>query len=129
MNWNCLKKSQTIAILGLSSCPRQEFTKVRTKSEALRVTFHAPESVGKCEGMNSHSQMSFHFGCWNLMDSKFSKGDCNGQNSLDWKFPYTIGKFLERRWLKWVCTWTWIMAKWGPIVVTCNVVTYDVVKM
>jgi hypothetical protein len=30
-----------------------------------------------------------------------SKGDCKGQNSFDWKFPYIIGKFLECRCPKW----------------------------
>jgi hypothetical protein len=30
-----------------------------------------------------------------------SKGDCMGQNSLDWEVPYIIGKLLELRCLKW----------------------------
>ncbi len=32
---------------------------------------------------------------------KFSEGDCKGQNSLDWKVSYIIGKLLECRCLKW----------------------------
>jgi hypothetical protein len=33
--------------------------------------------------------------------SKFSKGECKGQNTLDWKVPYIIGKLLERKFLEW----------------------------
>jgi hypothetical protein len=29
------------------------------------------------------------------------EGNCRGQNSLDWKFPYIIENLLERRCLKW----------------------------
>jgi len=32
---------------------------------------------------------------------KFSKGDCRGQNSLDWRDPYIIGNLLEPRCFKW----------------------------
>jgi hypothetical protein len=32
-----------------------------------------------------------------------SESDCKGQNPLDWRFPYTIWKFLEHRYLKWAC--------------------------
>ncbi len=34
---------------------------------------------------------------------KSSEGNCRGQNSLDWKYPYIIEKILEHRCLKWVC--------------------------
>jgi hypothetical protein len=33
---------------------------------------------------------------------KSSKGNCRGQNSMDWRVPYIIKKFLERVCLKWV---------------------------
>jgi hypothetical protein len=33
---------------------------------------------------------------------EFLEGIFKGQNSLDWKFPYTIEKFLRSRCLKWV---------------------------
>jgi hypothetical protein len=36
---------------------------------------------------------------WTL---EFLEGDCKGQNSLNWKVPYIIGKLLEHRCLKWV---------------------------
>jgi len=32
------------------------------------------------------------------------ESDCKGQNSMDWKVLYTIGKLLKRRCLKWACT-------------------------
>jgi hypothetical protein len=37
---------------------------------------------------------------WNL---EFSESNLKNQNSLDWKFSYTIGKFLKCKCLKWVC--------------------------
>jgi hypothetical protein len=33
--------------------------------------------------------------------SKSSSSDLKGQNSLDWRFPYTIENLLKRRCLKW----------------------------
>jgi hypothetical protein len=49
-----------------------------------RITFHAPESARKCEGMNPHllSEVSF----WELDSQwtfKSSEGNCRGPNSLD----------------------------------------------
>jgi hypothetical protein len=32
-----------------------------------------------------------------------TEDNCKGQNSLDWGFPYIIGKLLECRYLKWAC--------------------------
>jgi hypothetical protein len=32
---------------------------------------------------------------------EFSKGNFRGQNSLDWRVPYTIGNLLRHRCLKW----------------------------
>jgi hypothetical protein len=37
---------------------------------------------------------------WTL---KFSESNCRGPNPLDWGILYIIGKFFERRCLKWVC--------------------------
>jgi hypothetical protein len=34
---------------------------------------------------------------------KSSEGDCRGQNLLDWKILYIIGKFLKCKCLKWAC--------------------------
>jgi hypothetical protein len=33
---------------------------------------------------------------------KFSEGNCKGQNSMDWRFPYVIGKLLKCRCSNWV---------------------------
>ncbi len=35
---------------------------------------------------------------------KFSENNFKGQNSMDWKIPYIIGKILELRCLKWART-------------------------
>jgi hypothetical protein len=36
---------------------------------------------------------------WWILET--SKNNCRGQNPLDWKVPYTIGKLLELKCLKW----------------------------
>jgi len=62
----------------------------------MGVTFHAPRSVGKCEGMKTPTLLS-EFSFWELESQwtfKFLKGDCKGQNSLNWKVRYTIENFL-----------------------------------
>jgi hypothetical protein len=68
------------------------------------VTFHAPKSVGKCEGMNP--TLPNEFPLWEL-ESQWTfeslEGDCKGQNSMDIRVSYIIGKFLEHRCLKWAC--------------------------
>jgi len=61
---------------------------------SLKVTSHALESVGKCEGMNPHTPK------W-VPKIESSKSDYKGQNPLDWKVPYIIGKLLDCRCLKW----------------------------
>jgi len=33
----------------------------------------------------------------------FLEGNCRGQNSMDWRVPYIITKFLELKCLKWAC--------------------------
>ncbi len=38
-----------------------------------------------------------------LWSFEFSKNKFRGQNSLDWRFYYTIGKPLRRKCLKWAC--------------------------
>jgi hypothetical protein len=65
---------------------------------SMEVTFHAPESVRECEGMNPHTPTwtpILKVGVWWTFE--FSKGDVKGQNSLNWKIPYIIEKFLEHR--------------------------------
>jgi hypothetical protein len=55
------------------------------------VTFHAPENVGECEGMNPTlpSELPSELSLWELKSQwtlDFLKGDCRGQNSLIEKF-------------------------------------------
>jgi len=42
-----------VVTLTLGSRLKQRFTKVQTKNEA-KMTFHAPETIERCEVMNSH---------------------------------------------------------------------------
>jgi len=66
------------------------------------VTFHALESVGKCEGMNFHIPMFiWELECWWI--PKSSRINFKGQNPLDWKIPYIVEKLLEHEFLKWAC--------------------------
>ncbi len=63
---------------------------------SLGITFHAPGSVGGREGMNSHiPKWVPNLGIRVLME--FLENNFKGQNSLNWKVPYTIGRFLEHR--------------------------------
>jgi hypothetical protein len=55
-----------------------------------------PRSEGKCEGMNLHTPKGasiVRIGVW--WTHKSSKSDCKGQNPMDWRFLYTIGKLLD----------------------------------
>jgi len=69
-----------------------------------RFTFHAPGSVGECEEWTS--TLPSELPLWELESQwtpESSKNNCKGQNSLDWKFPYIIGKILKLKCLKWAC--------------------------
>jgi hypothetical protein len=71
---------------------------------SLGITFHAPKSVRKCEGMNPTFPSELPL--WELESrwtSKSSKGDYKGQNSLDWRLPYIIGNLLKFTCMKWAC--------------------------
>jgi hypothetical protein len=66
------------------------------------VTFHAPGSVGECEGMNP--TLPSELPLWeleSLWTPEFSESHCKGQNPLDWKVPYIIEKLLKRMCPKW----------------------------
>jgi len=68
----------------------------------LGITCHVPKSVGKCEGMNSHTPKWVPtLGVGVPMDSKFLECDYKGLNPLHWNIPYIIGKLLEPKCLKW----------------------------
>ncbi len=60
------------------------------------------ESMGKCENWTSTLPSELPFGeLESQRSSESSESDWRGQNPLDWKVPYIIGKLLERRCLKW----------------------------
>jgi hypothetical protein len=71
----------------------------------LGVTFHAPRNVGKCERMNFHTAKWTSILRDGKMESqwipKFSENNCKGQNPMDCKVHYIIGKILKRRCSKW----------------------------
>jgi hypothetical protein len=74
------------------------------------VTFHAPKSVGECEGMNLHiHKWTLTLGVGVPMDSQVFWTNFRGQNPMDWWIPYNIGKFLERRCLKWLTWLIWVL--------------------
>jgi len=52
-----------VGTLTLGLRPKQGLAGGRAKRKP-GVTFHAPGNVRKCEGINSHSQGSSHFGSW-----------------------------------------------------------------
>jgi hypothetical protein len=90
--------------------PSLEFaTKARACKSAgqegsSKVTFHASGNAKECEGMNPHtSKGTPTLGVRISVDSKFSKSNCSGRNSLDWSIHCIIGKLLEHRCLKWAC--------------------------
>jgi len=61
-----------------------------------------PENVGECGGMSPH--IFKWISLWELQSRwilEILNNDLNVHNSLDWKFPYTIGNILKRRCLKW----------------------------
>ncbi len=70
----------------------------------MGVTFHAPGSVGECEGWTLTLPNELPF--WELESwwtPQFSKNNYRGQNPLDWIVSYIIGKLLELKHLKWAC--------------------------
>jgi hypothetical protein len=69
---------------------------------SLRVTFHAPRNIREREGMNP--TLPSELPLWKLefwWTLESSENNCKGQNSLDWKVPYTIEKILKLKCLKW----------------------------
>ncbi len=98
--WTC---SVTTLALGLR--PRQGLANVWAKSEAQEFHFMFPRVWESVREWTSTFPNEFPF--WELESqwtSKFSKSDCRGQNPLDWRVYYIIGKLLERKFLKWAHT-------------------------
>jgi hypothetical protein len=79
--------------------PKQRLVKVRVKNEAQESHFMLSRVW---ENEPPHSQVNSRLKNWSSDGlPKSSKGNFRGQNSLDWKIPYTIGNLLKRRCLKW----------------------------
>jgi hypothetical protein len=75
---------------------------MRAKSE--------PMSARGCGGMNFDTpKWAPILGVGIPMDFQLLRGDCRGQNSLNWKVFYIIEKFLDYRCLKWAHMTTWII--------------------
>jgi hypothetical protein len=74
---------------------------------AQKSYFMLPRSVRECEGMNPHTPKwtpTLGVPLWELESQwilESLKGDCKGQNSLDWKVICIIENILERKCLKW----------------------------
>jgi p-aminobenzoyl-glutamate transporter AbgT len=91
-----------VTTLGLGSRLGQWHGKVQIESATWESHSHSQECEWKSAKKWTHnSQVDSHFGSWN---PKFSENDLQGQNSLNWKFPYTFEKFLRFICLKWACT-------------------------
>ncbi len=93
-----------VATLTLCSQPRQRVCKSAGQEGSLGVTFHAPKSA------KSVREWTFtlpkELPLWELESQwtpKSSKSDCRGQNPMDWRITYIIGKLLEPTCLKWAC--------------------------
>jgi len=69
------------------------------------VTWHTPESVGKCEGVNPHTPKTTPtLGDGVPVDSHnfiTLERNLRGQNSMAYEVLYIIEKLLKCRWLKW----------------------------
>ncbi len=94
-----------VPTLALGSQPRQGLARVWAKGEAWESHLMLPkvkESV-KAWTFTFPNELPF----WELESQwifEFSESDSKGQNPLDQRVIYIIGKLLKRRCLKWV-TW------------------------
>jgi hypothetical protein len=91
-----------VAILALSLRLRQRACKVAGQEGNPRVTLHVPGSVKSVTEWTL--RLPRQLPLWEMESQwtpEFLKGNFRGQNSLDWRIRYTIGKFLKFRCLKW----------------------------
>ncbi len=98
------KRKDIVATLVMGSRPRQRLIKVRAKNEPKNHISCSWECKREWRNEPPHSQVSPPL--WEL-ESQWTfeslKGNCKGQNTLDWKVLYTIEKILKHRCLKWAC--------------------------
>jgi len=81
-----------VVTLALGSWPRQGLARMWDKGSP-KGTSYTPGSAKECQKMNPHTPK------W----APILESDYRGQNPLDWKVIYIIGKLLKRRCLKWAC--------------------------
>jgi hypothetical protein len=84
--------------LALASQPRPRHGKMRAENVTRGSHLHSRECKRVRGNEPKLSQMDSHFGSYS---PKCLKSNFKGQHSLDWKVPYTIGKILRHRYLKW----------------------------
>ncbi len=90
-----------VVILALGLQPRQRLVKVRAKSEARESHFMLPKVWESVREWTFTPKWIPTLGVWVLMDESLNN-KCKGQNPLDWKVIYIIGKILELKDVKWV---------------------------
>jgi hypothetical protein len=102
-----------VTTLALGSWPKQKHGKRCVVKVQLRNHIHTFGNVKMWEIMKEWTHtFSRELSLWeleSLLSPKFLESDFKGQNSLDWKVPYTIGKFLKHRCLKWACMTIWVL--------------------
>jgi hypothetical protein len=97
-----MKMLPYVVTLTLGSQPREGFTKMKAKNEP-RNHILCSRKCKKVWGNKPPTLLS-ELPLWELESQRIPEsleGDYRGQNSLDWRVPYTNEKFLERTCLKW----------------------------
>ncbi len=93
-----------VTTLALGLWPRQGLTRLQAKTKARESHLMLPKVQKNVKEwtLTLPSELPF----WELefrWTPKFSKGNCRGQNPLDWKVLYIIEKLLKCRCLKLAC--------------------------
>ncbi len=98
------RKKLDVATLAFGSRPKQGLAKVRDKREAREthlILLGVQESVREWTlTLSRQLPLGELESQWT---PKFLGSNCKGQNPLDWRIFYIIGKLLRRRCLKWAC--------------------------
>jgi hypothetical protein len=94
-HWPILLVGKNVVTLTLGLWPRQRLMKVRAKSEARESHFMLLRVWKVGENELHTPKWTPTLGIGILMILEFSKSIYRGQNPLDWKVFYIIGKLLE----------------------------------
>jgi hypothetical protein len=93
-----------VTTLALGSQPRQGLARLWAKKEARESHFMLPGVQKSVREWTLTLPSELPFGeLESQWTSKSLKGDCKGQNSLDWINLYIIEKILKCKCLKWAC--------------------------